>query len=59
MDAIDIAAIHGALEQAGLAVVSVRNTDDTQKGIVVFLSEPTPEDEAKAAEIVASFFTPE
>lgn len=56
---IDIAAIHGALEQAGLAVVSVRNTDDTQKGIVVFLSESTPEDEAKAAEIVASFFTPE
>lgn len=56
---IDIAAIHGALEQAGLAVVSVRNTDDTQKGIVVFLSKPTPEDEAKAAEIVASFFTPE
>lgn len=54
---IDIAAIHDAIDQAGLAVVSVRNTDDTQKGIMVFLSKPTSEDEAKAAEIVASFFT--
>lgn len=54
---IDIAQLHAQLEQAGLSVLSVRNTDDTQAGIVVFISEPTPEAEAKAAEIVASFFT--
>lgn len=56
---IDIASIHDAIEQAGLSVLSVRNTDDTQAGIVVFLSGPTPEAEAQAAAIVASFFTPE
>lgn len=54
---IDVGSIHSALEQAGLAVVSVRNTDDTQAGIVVFLSESSPEEEAQAAAIVASFFT--
>lgn len=59
MDTVDIGAIHSVLEQEGLSVLTVRNTDDTQAGIVVFLSEPTPEAEAQAAEIVASFFTPE
>lgn len=54
---IDVSSLHSALEQAGLTVLSVRNTDDTQAGIVVFLSESTPEAEAQAAEIVASFFT--
>lgn len=53
----DIAQLHDTLEQAGLSVLSVRNTDDTQEGIVVFLIESTPEAEARAAEIVASFFT--
>ena len=53
---IDIAALHDALEQSGLSVLSVRNTDDTQKGIIVFLSEPTADDEAKAAEVVQAYF---
>ena len=53
---IDVAALHDALEQSGLSVLSVRNTDDTQKGVVVFLSEPTAEDEAKAADVVQAFF---
>lgn len=51
--------IHEALEQVGLIVVSVRDQDNTQQGITVILSGPTPESEAQAAEIVASFFTPE
>jgi len=48
-----------ALIEAGLSIDGVNNKDNTEKGITVFLIDPTPEKEAQAAAIVASFFTPE
>ena len=48
--------IHTQLEQAGLPVLSVRNSDNTRQGITITLDNPTPEQTAEAEAIADQVF---